>query len=207
MLEIINQILIKIMDTLYKPFGYVLLTSILLMFLYLYIKEVGVKNVAKKWMEEFKSSSEFRRFFLLAFNTLYVLFCTLFTRSVWANPLSDVLGIWGLYDKNGNLTTETIANFVLFVPFVALVFWCFREKILGSKVKFFVVMKKSIIIVFVFSLVIEILQLLLRIGTFQLSDLFYNTLGGLIGGLIYWIAYKIAHRKNKKKNINENQEN
>ena len=207
MLDIIKEILINLMDTLYKPFGYVLLTSILMMFLYLYIKEIGIKNVVSKWIDEFKINSEFRRFFFLAFNTLYILFCTLFNRSVWSNPLSDVIGIWGLYDEKGNLATETIENVVLFVPFVALFFWCFRERMLGSKVKFFVVIKKSIIIVFGFSLMIEILQLLLRVGTFQLSDLFYNTLGGLIGGLIYWIAYKIAHRKDKKKNISENQEN
>ena len=207
MLEIIKKILINLMDTLYKPFGYVLLTSILLMFLYLYIKEVGLKNVVKKWMEELKTNSEFRRFFLLAFNTLYILFCTLFNRSVWSNPLSDVIGLWGVYDEKGNLVTETIENLVLFVPFTMLIFWCFQEKIIGSSVKLWAVMKKSVIIVFVFSLTIEILQLLLRIGTFQLSDLFYNTLGGLIGGLIYWLGYKITHRKNKKQDIKENQEN
>ena len=33
---------------------------------------------------------------------------------------------------------------------------------------------------------IEMLQLLLRLGTFQLSDIFYNTVGGVLGGLIYY---------------------
>ena len=33
---------------------------------------------------------------------------------------------------------------------------------------------------------IEILQLLLRLGTFQLSDIFYNTVGGVLGGMCYW---------------------
>ena len=32
------------------------------------------------------------------------------------------------------------------------------------------------------------------IGTWQLSDLFYKTLGGVTGGLIYYIGYKIKHR-------------
>lgn len=27
---------------------------------------------------------------------------------------------------------------------------------------------------------------LLRLGTFQLSDIFYNTVGGVLGGLIYY---------------------
>ena len=48
---------------------------------------------------------------------------------------------------------------------------------------------------FLFSISIEFLQLFLRLGTFQLSDIVYNTLGGLLGGLIYFIAYKIKHRK------------
>lgn len=37
---------------------------------------------------------------------------------------------------------------------------------------------------------IELTQLLLRIGSFQLSDLFYNTLGGFLGGAIYWLCRK-----------------
>lgn len=36
----------------------------------------------------------------------------------------------------------------------------------------------------IFSVGIETLQLLLRLGTFQLSDIFYNTVGGVFGGLI-----------------------
>lgn len=46
-------------------------------------------------------------------------------------------------------------------------------------------------IAFGFSLMIEILQLLLRLGTFQLSDIFYNTVGGVLGGMCYWGIIKI----------------
>lgn len=31
----------------------------------------------------------------------------------------------------------------------------------------------------------------LRLGTFQLSDLCYNTLGGAIGGVLYWMGWKV----------------
>lgn len=44
---------------------------------------------------------------------------------------------------------------------------------------------------FLFSLTIEFLQLFLRLGTFQLSDLCYNTLGGAIGGVLYWMGWKV----------------
>lgn len=38
---------------------------------------------------------------------------------------------------------------------------------------------------------IEMLQLFLRLGTFQLSDLFYNTVGGALGGLMYYAGMKV----------------
>ena len=46
----------------------------------------------------------------------------------------------------------------------------------------------------------DFLQLFLRLGTFQLSDLCYNTLGGAIGGVLYWICTEIndLHQSGKK---------
>lgn len=38
------------------------------------------------------------------------------------------------------------------------------------------------------------LQLLLRLGTFQLSDIFYNTVGGVLGGLMYCAVMKVRKR-------------
>ena len=38
------------------------------------------------------------------------------------------------------------------------------------------------------------LQLLLRLGTFQLSDIFYNTVGGVLGGLMYCALMKVRKR-------------
>ena len=52
----------------------------------------------------------------------------------------------------------------------------------------------SIKAAFLFSLTIEFLQLFLRLGTFQLSDLCYNTLGGAIGGVLYWMGWKVKNR-------------
>ena len=47
---------------------------------------------------------------------------------------------------------------------------------------------------FIFSVSIEMLQLLLRLGTFQLSDIFYNTVGGVLGGLMYCAVMKARKR-------------
>lgn len=49
---------------------------------------------------------------------------------------------------------------------------------------------------FLFSLTIELLQVFLKVGTFQVADLVYNTTGGLLGAVIYWIQ-----RRHKRETI------
>lgn len=49
---------------------------------------------------------------------------------------------------------------------------------------------------FLFSLFIECGQLLLRLGTFQVSDLAQNTAGGLIGALLYYVICRVEKRQN-----------
>lgn len=124
-----------------------------------------------------------------------ILFRTLFNRNMWANPLSNVLGNWMLYNEKGEMPTECIENLVLFIPFIILLLWTYQEKILGGQVSFGRTVWKSVEITFLFSLTIEMLQLFLRLGTWQLSDLFYNTLGGAVGEGVYWIGYRMKHIK------------
>lgn len=100
----------------------------------------------------------------------------------------------GLYNEKGKLTTECFENLALFIPFSALLLWVFRERLL-AKVTLLTVLWKTTKITFLFSFTIEMIQLFLRLGTWQLSDLFYNTLGGAVGGLIYYVGYKIKYRK------------
>ena len=50
-------------------------------------------------------------------------------------------------------------------------------------------------VVAVFSFMIEFTQLLFHLGTFQISDLTYNTLGGAVGGVIYYLVYSREKRK------------
>jgi hypothetical protein len=107
------------------------------------------------------------------------------------------MGGWSLYDANGQLTTESIENVILFVPFSMLLFWIFWEKLCGSKIYFYKVIRNSCKIVFLCSLSIEVSQVIFRVGTFQIADLFYNTLGGIVGGIIYYIVYKLVHRRKK----------
>ena len=197
-IDLLGKILTNILTALYEPFGFSLLLSFLVMFFYLYAYEPtaagkGWKNAIVTWYQKFKESVFFRKLFLLAFVTSMILFRTLLNRNMWANPLSDVIGIWWIYNANGELTTECIENFALFIPFTVLLLWAAKERIL-HKMTMASVLWNSTKIVFLFSFGIEMLQLLLRLGTWQLSDIFFNTLGGAVGGLIYYVGYKFKHR-------------
>ena len=173
-IKVLAKILTNILTALYEPFGFSLLLSFLAMFFYLYAYEPtaagkGWKNAIVTWYQKFKES-------------------------VWMNPLSDVMGGWGIWETvNGEqkLTTECIENVIMMVPFSAIVMWTFREKIENSWKK---ILWQSGKIAFVFSVSIEMLQLLFRLGTFQLSDIFYNTVGGLLGGLMYCAVMKARKR-------------
>ena len=136
----------------------------------------------------------FRKLFLLAFVTSMILFRTLLNRNLGLNPLSNVMGGWDIWETvNGEqkLTTECIENVIMLVPFSAVVLWTFGEKIGNSLKK---ILWQSGKIAFCFSISIEMLQLLFRLGTFQLSDIFYNTVGGMIGGLMYCAVMKAKKR-------------
>ena len=198
-IDLLGKILTNILTALYEPFGFSLFLSFLAMFFYLYAYEPihagkGWKNAIVTWYQKFKESVFFRKLFFLVFVTSLILFRTLLNRQLWMNPLSDVMGGWGIWETvNGEqkLTTECIENVIMMVPFSAVVLWTFGEKIGNDWKK---ILWQSGKIAFIFSISIEMLQLLLRLGTFQLSDIFYNTVGGVLGGLLYCVVMKARKR-------------
>lgn len=94
--------------------------------------------------------------------------------------------MWKIVNGEKQLTTECIENVFLMMPFTAIVMWTFEIK---KKVVW-----KSIKIAFLFSVMIELLQLLLRLGTFQISDIVYNTVGGMLGGIVYVVVKQLMKR-------------
>ena len=184
----------NILIALYQPFWFSILLTVLFMFC---LKAYSSPwKALKQWAIWFRTEQGFRRVFYLVFYTVMILFRTLLNRDMWANPLANVIGVWGFYKQsNGEmvLTTEVPENLALFIPFIILLLWIYCDKIM-NRVTLINVLWQSTKIVFLFSFTIEMLQLFLRLGTWQLSDLFFNTLGGFIGGLIYWIGYKVKHR-------------
>ena len=134
---LLGKIFTNILTAIYEPFGFSLLLSFLAMFFYLYAYEPihdgeGWKSAIVTWYQKFKGSVSFRKLFLLAFVISMILFRTLLNRNLWMNPLSNVMGGWGIWETvNGEqkLTTECIENVIMMVPFSAVVMWTFGEKI------------------------------------------------------------------------------
>ena len=185
-MEYFVNIMENVLEALYRTCSASLVIAVLFMCVYLRVRKHGVGPVVQGWLREFRTDSLFRRQFFLTFYVCMMLFRTLFCRPIWGNPLENVLGIWGFHKPDGSIYTENIENLILFVPFVLLYFWMREEKEHNKKKPLQAVLMRSVSVSFGFSLLIELCQLFLKIGTFQLTDLFFNTLGGLLGGLVYW---------------------
>jgi len=71
--------------------------------------------------------------------------------------------------------SEMIENLIVFIPFGLLLSANFKKIVFWQK----------LIIIFVFSLAIEIFQYILAIGISDITDILTNTLGGLAGLLMY----------------------
>ena len=192
---IVDRICVNIISALYQYLFVSIVMAALFMLLYMECKKIGLKAVFYNWINEFKKSKEYRRIYALAVYTCLILFRTIFCRQIWGNPIGDVLGNWSLHFSDGTLSTELIENIFLFIPFSMLVLWALEDKILKGRKDFLKICYGTIKISFLFSLGIELCQIVLRVGTFQISDLVTNTGGGLIGGIIYWIHYKLRNRE------------
>ena len=157
-----------------------------------------MRKVFLTWIDFFKESLMFRKVFLLAFCTAMILLKTIFNRSIWIDPLGKLFENWWIYDKYGRLSVEPLENVILFMPFTILLLWTFGEKLIGEELTIKKIIKVTAKITGVFSLSVELFQLIFFVGTFQLSDLVYNILGGVIGGIIYYAGVKIKERMKRR---------
>lgn len=85
----------------------------------------------------------------------------------------DILGIHSFYNLAGNVLGFMPAGF--FIP----ILWEKRRGFLFT-----------VCVTFEMSLTVEVLQLLLRVGSFDVDDLLLNTLGGILGYLLLRMVTK-----------------
>lgn len=78
-----------------------------------------------------------------------------------------------------------LGNVVAFMPFGALIRW-----VVNRRVRWF----QAVGYTFLFSLCVELLQLVAKVGVFDVDDLLLNTFGGLLGFFVYYVLLLINKR-------------
>lgn len=86
----------------------------------------------------------------------------------------------------GDVFVNLVGNIVAFIPFGALLRWV-RNKKTGAGI--------AVLYTFLFSFIIESIQLVTKVGVFDVDDLILNTIGGAIGYLCYRILRAIDRRR------------
>lgn len=195
----ITYVLKDLLIMLYQHTAVSLIFAVLIMFVMRYAKRHGIKEIIKDWADNFKKDRNFRLKLLFAFYFFIILSRTVTGRSIWCNPVENVLGVWTIYTETGDINTELFENLFMLMPYTFLLFAAAPEilerKSVGKSIGILNILIKSAAVSFGLSITIELCQLFLKLGTFQLSDIFFNTLGGLIGGVTYWIIIKIRRKK------------
>ena len=192
------HILENIVRTVYQQFGAACLVTVLGLFTVLYGKEHGYHRAVGRLFYSLKRSRKLRRTGALIFYTAMILFRTLLSRKIYPAPWEKIVGIWSLHDADGSIYTENIENVLLFLPFTMLLLWARGVRQVKKENSAVHMVAKCTLLSFLFSLSIEKSQLVFFLGTFQLTDLLFNTLGGLLGALLYCLfclLYDMLKRK------------
>ena len=104
-------------------------------------------------------------------------------------PLGSVWEHFGFVYK-GRLNTQMVENVLVFVPYSFLFLAAFRPT------KPFL---SSLTVTACTTLLIELSQLTLRLGVFQVSDLVHNMEGGIIGALLWMAVCRSCPQRTGKK--------
>ncbi len=101
-------------------------------------------------------------------------------------PFKSIIGYF--HGKNIWISLmNVVGNIVIFVPLgIYFQIFCRNKKILSS-----------VLLVFAFSLFVEVAQGFLAIGATDVDDVILNTLGGAVGVLIYKFLFSVLKDENK----------
>lgn len=93
---------------------------------------------------------------------------------------------WKVIDDPFLVTMNLFGNIIAFVPFGALIRW-----VINRSVRWYQVLGYT----FLLSLSVEVLQLIAKVGVFDVDDLLLNSLGGLIGFWVYYLLRTVDRRR------------
>lgn len=193
-LSTLMDLCFSVISQYYSSLPFAVLSGFSFMFLYKRVRENGLKETVKVWVEEFCSNREFRGTFVLAWYTVLMLFRTVLGRSFRTGVLSKLFTGWGVHATTTKEVTDALQNVVLFVPFIFLLFLFYEKRwFQGKSLKELI--KTAFRISFLFSSGIELTQGLLGLGSVQIADVCYNTLGGVLGVVIFALFRRITRRE------------
>lgn len=124
----------------------------------------------KDWKEKILNIIKQPWLLLFFLYLAFMLVSTVFSRRI-TNPYGRLFNDFGIM-VNGKINREFLENVLLFIPCSFLYLQAFRPQ---------KPMKSALAMALLTTAFIEMTQLLLWLGRFQISDLVHNLLGGLIG--------------------------
>ncbi len=102
-------------------------------------------------------------------------------------PFQEIIRFVRYRERLGFMSViNLLGNVAAFMPFGALIRW-----VLDRKVRWY----QAVGYTFLFSLSVELLQLVARVGVFDVDDLLLNTLGGFLGFLVYYVLLVMNRRR------------
>lgn len=161
---------------------HLVLFAFIITFVIFFIEKLGLKNTIFGIKDKFIKEANYKWKILFYTYLYFILDKSLLSRSKGMKNSFEFAfkRDWLFLVKDTWSRVQAVSNILFFIPFSCFFTLAFinRENI---NLKSF---KKIIKLSFLLSLFIELTQLLLTIGTFQLSDIVYNTLGGMIGYIL-----------------------
>ena len=135
-IEIFNKIAYNVLSALYQPFWAAVLLAFLAMFYIFMRKNMNGRRtilleICCNMVESIQKFFKFSPDILISFLYSNDITPNSFNREIWFDPLGKLFGGWGLYEE-GQFTTESIENFMLFVPFSILLLWTFQKELLDE---------------------------------------------------------------------------
>ena len=162
------------------------------------IDKIGFKNFTFEIKEKFLKDYSYKWKILFYTYFYFILKKALLDRSKgMKNSLEFAFKRdWIFLVKDTWSKVQAVENILFFIPFS---FFLILGFFINKNISKLNLLKKIIKFSFLLSLFIELIQLFLTLGTFQVSDIVYNIIGGIIGYILVILVDCIDNLKNKLK--------
>ena len=192
----LNMIIGQIYSTFSQNIIQMVLFGVIISFIIFFIEKLGIKNIMFGIKEKFILELNYKWKILFYTYLYFILKKSLLNRSKgMKNSLEFAFKRdWLFLVKDTWSRVQAVENILFFIP----ISFFFSLAFFNKKKYELQLLKKILKFSFLLSLFIELTQLILTIGTFQLSDIVYNVLGGIIGYILAILVNCINNFRKKE---------